>query len=115
MARDRRGATEEDRGGRLSGKKRTRPAESSQSSGGSEDEEEEEDGDGDGEEEEQSAAGKRQYTSRLSEMVGRIVVMEIEDRKKTAWLPVLVVQPSADNLLLPTRDHLLVRSFKDSK
>ena len=58
---------------------------------------------------------KRTYAGRLGEMVGRVVSMEIEDRKKTAWLPVLVVQPSADNLDLPTRDHLLVRSFKDSK
>jgi hypothetical protein len=99
---------------KLSGaKKLAQTTDSNQSTG--EEEEDEEEGDGDGEEEESAGSSKRQYAGRLGEMVGRVVVMEIEDRKKTAWLPVLVVQPSADNLQLPTKDHVLVRSFKDSK
>ena len=48
-------------------------------------------------------------------MIGRILCMELEDRKRTMWVPVLVVNPNADDLELKTKEHLLVRSFKDSK
>lgn len=48
-------------------------------------------------------------------MVGKVLLMTQDDRKKTIVVPVLVVQPNADSTELKTRDHLLVKSFKDSK
>ena len=63
----------------------------------------------------ESEPPKREYKGRLSEMIGRIVIMEIEDRKKALWVPVLVTDPNANDLDLKTKDHLLVKSFKDSK
>jgi hypothetical protein len=43
--------------------------------------------------------------------------MELEDRKRTGmWVPMLVVLPCVDETSeLKTREHLLVKSFKDSK
>ena len=64
---------------------------------------------------EDSLQPKKTYKGRLQDLIGRVLCMEIEDRKKTLWVPVLVVQPSADDMDLKSRDHLLVKSFKDSK
>lgn len=63
----------------------------------------------------ESEPPKREYKGRLAEMTGRIVLMEIEDRKKALMVPVLVCDPNASDLDLKTKDHLLVKSFKDSK
>jgi hypothetical protein len=43
--------------------------------------------------------------------------MELEDRKRTGmWVPMLVVLPCVDETSeLKTREHLLVKSFMDSK
>ena len=73
------------------------------------------DSDSDDDSSDESEAPKREYKGRLSEMIGRIVMVEIEDRKKAAWVPVLVTDPNANDLDLKTKDHLLVKSFKDSK
>ncbi len=48
-------------------------------------------------------------------MVGKVVLMAAEDRKRTYWMPVLVVSPNASDMELKYNDHLLVKSFKDSK
>ncbi len=64
---------------------------------------------------EDSEPPRREYKGRLQDMIGRILCMELEDRKKTMWVPVLVVNPNADDLELKTKEHLLARSFKDSK
>ena len=58
---------------------------------------------------------KRTYKGRLQDMVGKVVLMETEDRKRTYWVPTLVVSPNASDLELKHSDHLLLKSFKDSK
>ena len=59
---------------------------------------------------------KRVYRGRqMQDMVGKIVCMVVEERKRATNMPVLVVLPSASELDLKTRDHLLVRSFKDNR
>ena len=73
------------------------------------------DSDSESEASECSSPRKRIYKGRNQEMVGRVSCMEIDDRKKTTWVPVLVIMPSASDMELKTRDHLLVKSFKDSR
>ena len=58
---------------------------------------------------------KRTYRGKLQDLIGRVMCMEIGDRKKTLSVPVLVCLPSANDLELKTKDHLLVKSFKDNK
>lgn len=59
---------------------------------------------------------KSRYSSRLEGLVGQVVLMEQEDRKRVLHVPVLITQPSADNTVsLKTREHVLVKSFKDGK
>lgn len=53
--------------------------------------------------------------ARLVDLIGRVFLLELEERKRTAWVPVLVCNPNADEMELKTRDHVLVRSFKDGK
>ena len=64
---------------------------------------------------EPSATPPRQYSAKLADLVGKVLLMTQEERKKTVTVPVLVVQPNADSTDLRTREHLLVKSFKDSK
>ena len=59
---------------------------------------------------------KRVYRGRqMQDMIGNIVCMVVEERKRASNMPVLVVLPSASELDLKTREHLLVRSFKDNR
>lgn len=66
--------------------------------------------------EESDDAPKRQmYKGRLQEMVGKVKCLDNADKKKSSQCPVLVVLADAHKTELRNRDHLLVRSFKDSK
>jgi len=60
---------------------------------------------------------KQTYSSAAQDLLGRVVCVDVEDRnKKTMNVPALVVLPSADDdISLPTKHHLLVRSFRDNK
>ena len=73
----------------------------------------------DSDEEEEETKPKSRYASRLDGMVGRVVLMEQDDArsKKSLRVPVLIILPSAadNNMSLKTREHVLVKSFKDSK
>ena len=74
------------------------------------------DSDSDDDSSEDEAIPKRRYASRLEGLVGQVVLMEQEDRKRTLHVPVLITQPSADDSMsLKTREHILVKSFKDIK
>ena len=73
------------------------------------------DSDSDEESDSDSPPKKRTYKGRLQDMVGKVVLMAAEDRKRTYWMPVLVVSPNASDMELKYNDHLLVKSFKDSK
>lgn len=64
---------------------------------------------------EDSRQPKRTYRGRLQGLVGRVLCMDMEDRKKSFSVPVLVTQVNADDMELKTKDHVLVKSFKDSK
>lgn len=55
------------------------------------------------------------YKSRHQELVGRAMLVEVADKRKGALTPVLVVLPDAHPIDLKNRDHLLVRSFRDTK
>lgn len=55
------------------------------------------------------------YKNRHQELVGRVMLVEIVDKRKGALTPVLVVLPDAHPIELKNRDHLLVRSFRDMK
>jgi hypothetical protein len=46
--------------------------------------------------------------------VGKVFLAEIGEKKKQL-LPVLVVLPDAHGTELKTKDHFLVKSFKDGK
>ena len=55
------------------------------------------------------------YKSRHQELVGKVMLVEVADKRKGALTPVLVVLPDAHPIELKNRDHLLVRSFRDTK
>jgi len=58
----------------------------------------------------------RIYSKALQDFVGQVICIDVEDRgKKMVTLPVLVVVPTADELVLPSANHFLVKSFKDNK
>lgn len=54
------------------------------------------------------------YKGKNQELVGKVFLAEIGEKKKQV-LPVLVVLPDAHATELRTKDHLLVKSFKDGK
>ncbi|OWF38408.1 AT-rich interactive domain-containing protein 4B-like isoform X2 [Mizuhopecten yessoensis] len=54
------------------------------------------------------------YKGRLQNMVGRVMLTEMGDKRKQQ-VPVLVVLPDAHSTELRTKDHLLIKSFKDGK
>ena len=53
----------------------------------------------------------------LSSLLGHVVCIELEDRKRSSPIctPALVVNPSAEPQPLPSKDHILVKGFRDSK
>ena len=55
------------------------------------------------------------YKTRHQELVGKVMLVEVVDKRKGALTPVLVVLPDAHPVELKNRDHLLVRSFRDTK
>jgi len=64
----------------------------------------------------QPTGSSRTYAKALQDFVGQVVCIDMEDRgKKMVTLPVLVVVPTADELMLPSANHFLVKSFKDNK
>jgi hypothetical protein len=75
------------------------------------------DSDIDSSEDEINPGRKRGHPSleNVENMIGQVVCLEIEDRKKTMWVPALVVQPTADSTDLKQPDEILVKSFKDTK
>ena len=54
------------------------------------------------------------YKGRLQELVGKVMVLETGDKRKQQ-VPVLVCLPDAQPADPKKKDHILVRSFKDSK
>jgi len=63
-----------------------------------------------------STGGCRTYVKPLQDLVGEVLCIDMDDRgKKMVSLPVLVVIPTADDLVLPSANHFLVKSFKDNK
>ena len=89
------------------GQKRRR----SQAAGAAEDSESESESESSG----CSSPRKRMYKGRLQDLIGRVLCMEVEERKKKIWVPVLVIIPTASDTDLKTKDHLLVKSFKDGR
>jgi len=74
------------------------------------------DDDDDGSSHSKPTGTSRTYAKPLQDLVGQVVCVDMEDRgKKAVTLPVLVVVPSADELVLPSANHFLVKSFKDNK
>ncbi|XP_076464526.1 uncharacterized protein LOC143296465 isoform X2 [Babylonia areolata] len=76
-------------------------------------------GDSESEKEESSSEDesprRAAYKSRHQELVGKVMLAEVADKRKGASTPVLVVLPDAHPVELKNRDQLLVRSFRDTK
>ncbi|XP_052766988.1 AT-rich interactive domain-containing protein 4A-like isoform X2 [Mya arenaria] len=64
---------------------------------------------------EEDDSPRKKYRGRNQELVGKPMIYESGDRKKTISVPVLVVLPDAHSTELKGKDHVLVRSFKDGK
>ncbi|CAE1155260.1 AT-rich interactive domain-containing protein 4A,AT-rich interactive domain-containing protein 4B [Acanthosepion pharaonis] len=65
---------------------------------------------------EESPPKRASYKGRFQELVGKVMCMESGDKRKSPlYVPVLVVLPDAHPVELKSKDHLLVRSFKDGK
>lgn len=63
-----------------------------------------------------SVTNEREYPKSLQDYVGHVLCIDADDRnKKSGTIPVLVVQSTADDIPLPSSNHLLVKSFKDNK
>lgn len=62
----------------------------------------------------ESLSRRAVYKGKNQELVGKVFLAEIGEKKKQV-LPVLVVLPDAHAMELKTKDHLLVKSFKDGK
>lgn len=62
----------------------------------------------------ESLPKRAEYKGRLQQMVGKVMMMEMGDKRKIQ-VPVLIVLPDAHSMDLKTKDHLMVKSFKDSK
>ncbi|XP_055957452.1 AT-rich interactive domain-containing protein 4B [Patella vulgata] len=60
---------------------------------------------------------RQNYRGRRQDLVGKVMLIENLERKKGGLLavPVLVVLPDAHDLDLRTKEHILVKSFKDNK
>ncbi|KAK3597334.1 hypothetical protein CHS0354_034576 [Potamilus streckersoni] len=64
----------------------------------------------------ESTPKRASYKGRNQDMVGKVMVTEFGDKRKTMHIPVLVVLPDASPSVEPKmKDHFLVRSFKDGK
>ena len=75
-----------------------------------------EDSDGRSGSQSKSMTHGREYPKSLQDFLGQVLCIDTDDRtKKSSLIPVLVVNPSADELQLPSSSHLLVKSFKDNK
>ncbi|XP_064621700.1 AT-rich interactive domain-containing protein 4B-like isoform X2 [Lineus longissimus] len=62
-----------------------------------------------------STTKKRTYVGRLQDCIGKIVCVETSDKRKGGWFPALVVLPSAADVPLKTKGHVVVRSFRDNR
>ena len=72
------------------------------------------DGESDESSSDESILKRASYKGRLQDMVGKPMFVEMGDKKKQ-MVPVLVVLPDAHGTELKTKDHMLVKSFKDGK
>ncbi|KAJ8309489.1 hypothetical protein KUTeg_014363 [Tegillarca granosa] len=54
------------------------------------------------------------YKGKVMELLRKVMLVEVGEKKKLT-IPVLVVLPDAHQTELKTKDHLLVKSFKDGK
>lgn len=64
---------------------------------------------------EEEDSPRKKYRGKNQELVGKVMFYEGGDRRKPVTLPVLVVLPDAHSTELKSKDHVLVRSFKDGK
>ncbi|XP_071080254.1 AT-rich interactive domain-containing protein 4B-like [Haliotis cracherodii] len=64
---------------------------------------------------EDNSPKRASYRGRQQELVGKVMVIEAGDKRKGGPNPVLVVLPDAASMDLKTKDHVLVKSFKDGK
>jgi Ras-related protein Rab-1A len=77
----------------------------------------ESDSDGEQSSDVESKALKKTYSLNLHQnLLGKVVCLDVDDRnKKSITVPVLVVLPGADDMQMPSKYHILVKSFKDNK
>ena len=64
---------------------------------------------------EDEAQRRDRYKERYKQLVGKVMVTGVSDKRKGVLTPVLVVLPSIHSSDLNTADRVLVRSFRDMK
>ena len=64
---------------------------------------------------EDSSPRRATYRGRSQEFVGKVMCVDLGDKKKTILTPVLVCLPDAHSTELRTKEHMLVRSFRDGR
>ncbi|XP_030854206.1 AT-rich interactive domain-containing protein 4A [Strongylocentrotus purpuratus] len=89
-------------------RRKRRMSNRSQKSESEEEEEEEEDSDSD--------SNKRHRKEEPEDAVGKIVIVEMNEKRKNSFFPALVVDPSCTKDVQTNRkDYIVARSFKDNK
>ncbi|XP_041351844.1 AT-rich interactive domain-containing protein 4B-like isoform X2 [Gigantopelta aegis] len=64
---------------------------------------------------EDSSPRRAMYRGRGQEFVGKVMCVDLGDKKKTLLTPVIVCLPDAHSTELRTKEHMLVRSFRDGR
>nr|XP_054758138.1 AT-rich interactive domain-containing protein 4B-like isoform X1 [Lytechinus pictus] len=78
--------------------------------------EEEEEDDDDEEEDSDSDSPKKQRKEEPEDAVGKIVIVEMNEKRKNSFFPALVVDPSCTkDVQTKGKDYIVARSFKDNK
>ncbi|XP_071963964.1 uncharacterized protein [Antedon mediterranea] len=47
--------------------------------------------------------------------VGKVVIVDINEKRKNSWFPALVIHPKRTKEVLKNKEHFILKSFKDNK
>ncbi|XP_033109209.1 AT-rich interactive domain-containing protein 4B-like isoform X2 [Anneissia japonica] len=62
-----------------------------------------------------TSAKKRTSKDRGSEDIGKVVIVDINEKRKNSWFPALVVHPKRTKEVTSKNNNLIVKSFRDNK
>ncbi|XP_033624454.1 AT-rich interactive domain-containing protein 4B-like [Asterias rubens] len=85
---------------------------STRSRGDGDDDEDDDDDDSD----DDSSTGRKSKKDDRDDSIGKVIVVETNDKRKNQWFPALVVDPTTAKDIQPkSKDHVVARSFKDNR